>query len=102
MCNGLGPSRLGDALCQCVSLRSSRERIFNRKVAHETIQVTGIFQDSEISVDMIGPLPLSKLGSQYILVALDSFARFLFLKACKSTGAEDPPRPRLARPGLWD
>ncbi len=75
MCNGLGPSRLGDVL-------------------------TGIFQ--EISVDMIGPLPLSKsgTGSQYILVAIDSFARFLFLTACKSTGAEDPPR--LARPGLWN
>ncbi len=26
---------------------------------------------------MIGPLPLSKSGSQYILVAIDSFARFL-------------------------
>ena len=61
-----------------------------RKIAHETIQVTGIFQ--ELSVDMIGPLPLSKSGNQYILVAIDSFARFLFLKACKSTGAEEMAR----------
>ena len=66
-----------------------------RKIAHETIRVpiTGIFQ--EISVDMIGPLPLSKsLGNQYILVAIDSFARFLrlFLRACKSTGAEEMAR----------
>ena len=66
-----------------------------RKIAHETIPITGIFQ--EISVDMIGPLPLSKsLGNQYILVAIDSFARFLrlFLRACKSTlaGAEEMAR----------
>jgi hypothetical protein len=41
---------------------------------------------------MIGPLPLSKSpGNQYILVAIDSFARFLrlFLRACKSTGAAE-------------
>jgi hypothetical protein len=61
-----------------------------RKIAHETIQVTGIFQ--EISVDMIGPLPLSKSGNPYVLVAIDSFARFLFLRACRSTGAEEMAR----------
>jgi hypothetical protein len=41
---------------------------------------------------LIGPLPLSKSGNQYTLVAIDSFARFLFLKACKSTGAEEMAR----------
>ena len=71
----------------CQKLEGERT---GRKIAHETIQVTGSFQ--EFSVYMIGPLPLSKSGNQYILVAIDSFARFLFLKACKSTGAEEMAR----------
>ncbi len=33
-----------------------------RKIALETIQVTGIFQ--EITVDLIGPQPTSKSGNQ--------------------------------------
>jgi hypothetical protein len=47
----------------CVRLRKLEGEKTGRKIAHETIQVTarGIFQ--EISVDMIGPLPLSKSGN---------------------------------------
>ncbi len=72
----------------CQKLEGEKTRT-GRKIAHESIQVTGVFQ--EISVDMIGPLPasVSKSGNQYILVAIDSFARFLFVRACKSTGAEE-------------
>jgi hypothetical protein len=61
-----------------------------RKIANETIQVTGIFQ--ELSIDLIGPLPMSKSGNQYIAVAIDSFSRYVFVKACKSTGAEEMAR----------
>jgi hypothetical protein len=61
-----------------------------RKIANETIQVTGIFQ--ELSIDLIGPLPMSKSGNQFLAVAIDSFSRYVFVKASKSTGAEEMAR----------
>ena len=42
-----------------------------RKIANETIPVKGIFE--ELSIDPIGPLPISQLGNQYESVAIDSF-----------------------------
>ena len=58
-----------------------------RKIANETIQVTGIFKfqdsESELSIGLIqvGPLPtrMSKWGNQYISVAIDSFSRYVFV-----------------------
>ena len=47
---------------------------------------------AEWSVDLAGPFPADKNGNTYIVVAVDSFSRFVMAKAVKSTKAEETAR----------
>ena len=43
----------------------------------------------EWSIDLAGPFPADKHGNTYIVVAVDTFSRFVMAKAVKSTKAEE-------------
>ncbi len=42
----------------------------------------------EWSIDLAGPFPADKHGNTYIVVAVDTFSRFVMAKAVKSTKAQ--------------
>jgi hypothetical protein len=52
-----------------------------------SIKITEPFQ--KISIDIIGPLPITKRGNKYIITAMDYFTKWLEVKALKTANAEE-------------
>lgn len=74
-------------LANCAACQKIKERKPDSEPALKSLAVHE--PGAEWSVDLAGPFPADKNGNTYIVVAVDSFSRFVMAKAVKSTKAEE-------------
>jgi len=74
-------------LQNCAACQKIKEHKSDAEPALKTLAVHE--PGSEWSLDVCGPFPVDKNGNAYIVVAVDSFSRFVMAKAVKSTKAEE-------------
>ena len=51
------------------------------------IKTIELFQ--RISIDIVGPLPITEKGNRYIVTAMDYFTKWLEVRAIKTANAEE-------------